>query len=325
MKKLVDNGELPGPRIYPSGSIISQTSGHADTLNLSMRSPMLSGFYDSNIERLDIARTVDGRAAVLAVVRRNLKQGASQIKIMGGGGVATEYDPWHSNGFTLDETKAAVEAAQDFGTYVAAHLNHPESIQRCLEAGVISIEHAFAIDEPTMKMLVEKGAYLSTQMTGTSEELFDLPALSAESLRKLKIAQEDMKHYFDLVKIYKPKQVFAIDAVVTTPYQADQQRAHEIYLFAKNFGNLAMLKAATSMAGQLLAESGKLNPYPLGKIGVIEAGAYADILLVDGNPIEDVGVIGANELWYKAPPRDGVNTINLIMKDGVIFKNTLDI
>ena len=84
VKRLVDNGELPGPRIYPSGSIISQTSGHADTLNLSMRSPMLSGFYDSNIERLDIARTVDGRAAVLAVVRRNLKQGASQIKIMGG-------------------------------------------------------------------------------------------------------------------------------------------------------------------------------------------------------------------------------------------------
>ena len=78
------------------------------------------------------------------------------------------------------------------------------------------------------------------------------------------------------------------------------------------------------MAGQLLAETGKLNPYPLGKIGVIEAGAYADILLVGGNPIEDVGVIGANELWYKAPPRDGVETINLIMKDGIIYKNTLD-
>ncbi|MCZ6771160.1 MAG: amidohydrolase family protein, partial [Proteobacteria bacterium] len=323
VKRLVDNGDIPGPRIYPSGAIISQTSGHADTRNLNMRNPMLNSVMDSNIERLDIARTVDGRPAVLAAVRRNLKLGASQIKIMGGGGVATEYDPWHSTGYTMDETRAAVEAARDYGTYVASHLNHPASIKRALEAGVISIEHAFAIDESTMKMLVDKGAYLSTQMTGTSEELFKLPSLTAESLRKLSIAREDMKHYFELVKTYQPKQVFAIDAVLTLPPQADQQRAHEIWLFAHHFGNHAMLKAATSTAGELLAESGDLNPYPLGAIGVIEAGAYADMLLVDGNPLEDITVIGGNEMWYDAPPRDGVETIRIIMKDGKVYKNTL--
>jgi imidazolonepropionase-like amidohydrolase len=268
-------------------------------------------------------RTVDGRDAMLAATRRNLKLGATQIKIMAGGGVATEYDPWHSTGFTLDEMKAAVEAAADFGTYVAAHVNQPYSMQRFLEAGGLSIEHGLVMDEKTMKMIVEKGVYLSTQMTGTSKELYDLPSLTAENLRKLDIAQGEMKNYFDLVKQYKPKQVFAIDAVLTTRTQATQQRAHEIWLFAHHFGNFAMLKAATSTAGELLALSGRLNPYPLGKLGVIEDGAYADILLVDGNPLKDISVIGANKLWYKAPPRDGVETIRIIMKDGKVYKNTL--
>ena len=324
VKKLVDTGALPGPRIYPSGAFLSQTSGHADVRNLSMRNPQLSGVMDSNMERLDIAHAVDGRDAVLAAVRRNLKQGASQIKIMGGGGVATEYDPWHSSGYTLDEIKAAVEAAADYGTYVMSHLNQPESIQRALEAGVLSIEHAFVIDDETMQMLVGKGAFLSAQMTGTSEELFKLPSLTPENLRKLNIAREDMKSFFDLVKQYKPKQVFAIDAVLTNHAQADQQRAHEIWLFVHHFGNHAFLKAATSTAGELLQKTGDLNPYPLGPVGVIEEGAYADILLVEGNPLEDASVLGANELWYDAPPREGVEGIDLIMKDGVIYKNTLE-
>jgi len=323
VKKLVDRGDLPGPRIYPSGAILSQTSGHADTRAVSARNPLLSGVMDSNMERLDIAHAVDGREAILAAVRRNLKQGASQIKIMGGGGVATEFDPWHSTGYTVDETRAAVEAAEDYGPYLMSHLNQPESIQRAIEAGVISIEHGFAIDEETMQMLVDKGAFLSTQLTGTSEELFKLPSLTPENRRKLGIARDDMKNYFVLVKKYDPKQVFAIDAVLTTHAQADQQRAHEIWLFGHHFGNLAFLTAATSTAGELLAKTGDLNPYPLGPIGVVEEGAYADLLLVDGNPLQDLSILGANELWYDAPPREGVEGINVIMKDGVIYKNTL--
>lgn len=324
IKMMIDAGELPGPRIFPSGAIISQTAGHGDLTNLTARPYRLNGgMRDSNIERLEISVTADGRADVLAAARRQLKTGATQLKIMAGGGVASIWDPWHSTGYTLDEMKAAVEAAADYGTYVAAHVNQNYSIQRCLEAGILSIEHGFVLDEKTIKMIVKKGAYLSTQMTGTSKELYDLPALTAESRRKLDIAQAEMKDYFRLVKKYKPKQVFSIDAVLTTKKQADQQRAHEIWLFAENFGNFEMLKAATSTAGELLALSGKMSPYPLGKLGVIEEGAYADILIVDGNPLEDIGVIGGNELWYKAPPRDGVETIKLIMKGGKIYKNTL--
>ena len=324
IKKMIDAGELPGPRIFPSGAIISQTSGHGDLTNLTARAYRFNGgVRDSNIERLEISVTADGRADVLAAVRRQLKTGATQIKIMAGGGVASTWDPWHSTGYTMSEMKAAVEAASDYGTYVAAHVNQNYSIQRCLEAGIPSIEHGFVLDEKTIKMIVEKGAYLSTQLTGTSRELYNLPSLNAENLRKLDIAQEEMKNYFALVKKHKPKQVFSIDAVLTNKQQADQQRAHEIWLFANHFGNFAMLKAATSSAGELVSLCGKMNPYPSGKLGVIEAGAYADILIVDGNPLEDIGVIGGNELWYEAPPRNGVATIKLIMKDGKIFKNEL--
>jgi len=133
-----------------------------------------------------------------------------------------------------------------------------------------------------------------------------------------------MKSFFDLVNKYQPKQVFAIDAVLTNHAQADQQRAHEIWLFSHHFGNYAFLKAATSTAGELLQKTGDLNPYPHGPVGVIQEGAYADILLVDGNPLDDTSVLGANELWYDAPLREGVEGIDLIMKDGLIYKNTLE-
>jgi imidazolonepropionase-like amidohydrolase len=326
VKRMIDSGELPGPRIFPSGGFIGSTSSHSDFKTLTMRNPRLNGTIDSNIARLELGFVVDGRADVLAATRRNFQLGATQIKVMGGGGVATEFDPWHSTTFTLDEMKAAVEVAKDFGTYVMSHLNQPESIQRALEAGIISIEHGFVLDERTIKMIVEKGAYLSTQLTGTSAELLNLPSLTPENLRKLRVARDQMASYYDLVKKYKPKQVFAVDAVVMPRVAMKQQRDHEIWLFAHHFGNFAMLKAATSTAGELIALCGPLTSYHDGKLGVIEEGAYADILLVDGNPLEDITVIGGSEKWMDAPMREagiGIETMRLIMKDGKIYKNTL--
>jgi imidazolonepropionase-like amidohydrolase len=324
VKKMIDTGELPGPRVFPSGGFLGSTSSHSDFKLLTMRNPRLNGTLDSNLARLEIGFVVDGRADVLAVARRNLQMGATQIKVMGGGGVATEYDPWHSTTFTLDEMKAAVEVANDYGTYVMAHLNQPESIQRALEAGIISIEHGFVLDEETIQMMIEKGAYLSTQLTGTADDLLELPSLTSENIRKLHIAREQMKDYFTLVKKYKPKQVFAVDAVLMPRDAMKQQRDHEIWLHAHHFGNFAMLKAATSTAAELLSLSSKLSSYHDGPLGVIKEGSYADLLLVDGNPLEDITVIGGNEMWMDAPMRDGgIDTMRIIMKDGVIYKNTL--
>ena len=323
VKRMIDSGELVGPRIFPSGGFIGATSSHSDFRLLTMRTPGIDGVNDSNLSRLELGYVVDGREAIMSVARRNLQMGATQLKMMGGGGVATEYDPWHSTTYTLDEMKAIVDVAKGYGTYVMAHLNQPESIAMALEAGVISIEHGFVIDEPTMKMLVKKGAYLSAQLTGTSRELAELPSLTPENLRKLDLAHEQMKDFYDLINKYKPKQVFAVDAVLATRDNYKRQRQHEIWLFAERLGNFAMLKAATSTAGELLEMTGPITSYHYGKIGVIEAGAYADILLVDGNPLEDISVIGGSELWLKAPKPTPIETIRMIMKDGVIYKNTL--
>jgi imidazolonepropionase-like amidohydrolase len=322
VKKMIDLGELPGPRIFPSGAFIGATSSHSDFRFLTLRTPGIDGVNDSNMSRLEIGYVVDGPAAIMSAARRNLQMGATQLKMMGGGGVATEYDPWHSTTYTLDEMKAIVDVAKGYGTYVMSHLNQPESISMALDAGVISVEHGFVIDEPTMKKLVEKGAYLSAQITGTSDELSKLPALTPENLRKLKLAHGQMKDFFALVKKYKPKQVFAVDAVLATRDNYKRQRRHEIWLFAKKFGNFEMLKAATSTAGELAGLT-KLTNYHDGKLGVIEEGAYADILLVDGNPLKDVSSIGGSELWLKASKPTDIKTIRVIMKDGKVYKNTL--
>jgi imidazolonepropionase-like amidohydrolase len=327
IKRMIDNGELLGPRIFPSGGFLGATSSHSDFKTLTMRNPRLNRTIDSNIARLELGFVVDGRDDIMAAARRNLQLGATQLKVMAGGGVATEFDPWHSTTYTLDEMKAAVEVARDYGTYVCAHINQPETIKRALEAGIKCIEHGFVMDEESVKMIVEKGAWLSTQLTGTSSELASLPSLTPENLRKLKLAHAQMKDYFTLVKKYKPKQVFAVDAVVMPRFAMKQQRDHEIWLFAHHFGNFEMLKAATSSAGELVAMCGPLTSYHDGPIGVIEEGAYADLLIVDGNPLEDITVIGGNELWMKAPLREagvGIDTMKVIMKDGVIYKNTLD-
>jgi imidazolonepropionase-like amidohydrolase len=322
IKRMIDNGELDGPRIFPSGGFIGATSSHGDFKLLTMRNPTLDGVKDSNMLRLEIGYVVDGVDQVLAASRRNFQMGASQLKLMIGGGVATEYDPWHSTTFTFDEIKAAVDVADGYGSYVAAHINQPESIKLAIEAGVKSVEHGFVIDEPTMKMLVKNDVWLSSQLTGTSRELAELPSLTPENLRKLDLAHAEMADFLTLVEKYKPKQVFAVDAVLASREVYINQRRHEIYLFAQIFGNLAMLKAATSSAGELLSMT-KQTTYHEGPIGVIQDGAYADILLVDGNPLEDISVIGGSQLWLKAPKPEPISTINLIMKGGKIYKNTL--
>ena len=288
VKKLVDRGDLPGPRIYPSGAIFSQTSGHADTRTLSARNPLLSGVMDSNIERLDIAHAVDGRDSILGCCEAQSETGCKPVSRLWAAVVLLRSMTPALHGLYYRRNEGCGGSGKRLRHLRDVTSQSAVSIQRALEAGVISIEHGFAIDEETIQMLVDKGAYLSTQLTGTSEELFKLPSLTSENRWKLGIAREDMKNYFPLVKKYKPKQVFAIDAVLTTHAQADQQRAHEIWLFGHHFGNLEFLKAATSTAGELLAKTGDLNPYPLGPIGIIEQGAYADLLVVDGNTLEDL-------------------------------------
>jgi len=322
LMRSINAGVIPGPRIYPSGALLSQTSGHADIRERSDRHVTLAGVHDEHMARLGYVRVADGVDAVLTATRENLRNGATQIKIMAGGGNGSEFDPIDSKQYLPEEIEAAVKAARDWDTYIAAHLFYPDQINRFIDAGGMSLEHAPAIDAKTMKKVVKKGVFLSMQMNGLSTELRDSPFNPPYARAGIITIQKDSDKFATLVKKYKPKMVFATDALGDLDTQAKQRR-FELYERARVFGNFETLKSATSVGGELALLTNRRNPYKQGKLGVIEEGAYADLLIVDGNPLKDIKVLGAKEIWIKAPKPEPVKTLRVIMKDGKIYKNTL--
>jgi len=325
LKKTIDAGLVEGPRIYPSGAFIGPTGSHADFRNLTTPNETFNGPQSSGA-RHGLTVTADGVDAIKAAARQNFMQGATQIKIMSSGGVASSFDPWQLDAYSAEEISAAVEVADAYGSYVMSHAYSKKSIMRCLKNGVKTIEHGFMFDGDIAKLMKKKGAYMTTNMTAFSPYLGQIEAISSNpaSARKAASATKAFKNFVKNVNKYKPKFGFNNDCVgvgATCMAQAD----HSIYLSGKLLGNFFTLKSLTSINGEILKLAGEvLDPYYKGKLGVIEEGAYADILLVDGNPLEDLSVIGANKKWFDAPPRDGVKTIRIIMKDGKIYKNTLN-
>ena len=162
VKRSIDQGKSIGPRIYASGAMVSQTSGHGDFRAPNERSRRFGGKVSVG-ELLGVGFLADGRDEVLTAVRENLRSGASQIKVMAGGGAASAYDPLDVAQYTLDELKAAVEAASDWNTYVTVHAYTPRAVRRAVEAGVKCIEHGQLLDEPTIKLLADEGIWLSLQ------------------------------------------------------------------------------------------------------------------------------------------------------------------
>ena len=324
LKKTIDAGYLKGPRIYPSGGFIGPTGSHADFRNFTTPNETIYGPGSSG-GRLGMTLTADGVDAIKAAARQNFMQGASQIKIMSSGGVVSQFDPWQLDAYSAEEIRAAVEIAEAYGSYVMSHAYSKKSIMRCLNNGVKTIEHCFMFDGDVAELMKEKGAYMTTNMQAFSPALSQVSAISASkaSTRKANSAQEAFKNYVENVNKYRPKLGFQGDCV-GMPESCNKQNDHQIYLGANFFGNHYYLMALTSVNGEILKLSGEvLDPYPEGKLGVIEEGAYADLLIVDGNPLEDITVIGGNEKWFDAPVRDGIESMKLIMKDGIVYKNTL--
>ena len=201
----IDKGELPGPRIYPSGAMISQTSGHGDSRLPQERSRRFFGEVSKG-EQLGANYIADGRDEVLTATRENLRAGATQIKVMAGGGAASAYDPLDVTQYTLDEMKAAVEAASDWNTYVTVHAYTPRAVRRAVDAGVLCIEHGQLLDEDTMKLLADKGIWLSLQA------LDPAPPTAPESTR-LKKAQviDGTDNAFTWAKKYGVKLAWGTD------------------------------------------------------------------------------------------------------------------
>lgn len=301
LKRAIDSGKVRGPRIWPSGAIISQTSGHGDFRTPNERSRRFFG-KPSRAEEEGATFIADGRDEVLTATRENLRMGASQIKIMGGGGTSSAYDPIDVTQYTLDEMKAAVDAASDWNTYVAVHAYTPRAVRRAMEAGVRCIEHGQLLDEPTVKLMAQKGIWLSAQNL-----IADSPNMTAERRAKRKGIVEGNARIWPLAKKYGVKLAWGTDILFEPELNAEQNRL--ILSLKQWFSPAEILRLVTYDNAQLLALSGPRAPYP-GRLGVVQVGALADVLLVDGDPLSNIDLLA-----------DPQKNFQVIMKDGVIYKN----
>ncbi len=303
LKQAIDEGSVAGPRIYPCGALISQTSGRGDVRNLNDMNPRWNGNNMNLFQMQGWAYLADGGPEVLRAVRENLRNGACQIKMVAGGAMPT--GPLHSVQFTKEELQAGVQAASDWGTYVAVHVYNPEGIMRALEAGVKVIEHGHMINDTAMHLLKEKDAFLVPQCYWVMEET----AFSKhpDNFKKL---QESVDCQMELAKKYGVKVAYGTDAHGDLGVESNALK--EFIARTRWYTPVEILRQATSQNAELFALSGELNPYPDGSIGVIREGAYADLLIYDGNPLEDIQVIV-----------DFKDHLKFIMKDGKIYKDEL--
>ncbi len=306
LKLAVDRGVVAGPRIFPSGAMLSQTSGHGDfrLLNTLPRMPRDGADYT---ERAGVAAIADGHDEVLRRTREQLMQGASQVKIMAGGGVSSPYDPLDAAQYLEEEIAAAVRAAADWGTYVCAHVYTSQAIRRCLKAGVRSIEHGQLADTETIRMMRAEDAWWSIQPF-LADENANPRTDPVQRAMQLEVAAGTVRA-FEEGRAEGVSMAFGTD-ILLNPGGA-QSQGRQLARLAEFMPPLEALRMATGRAGDLLALSGPRAPYD-GRLGVIAEGALADLLVWDGDPAGDLGFLG-----------DPGTTLRLGMKGGVLFKAAL--
>jgi imidazolonepropionase-like amidohydrolase len=309
LHRAIEDGRIVGPRIYNSGPVVSQTAGHGDFRQYNDPHPNTLEYKQPFYEHFSFI--ADGPSEVRRAVRESLRLGAVQIKVLAGGGVSSITDPLYTVQYSAEELRAATEAAADYGTYVAVHAYNDTSIIRAAENGVKVIEHGVLMTEAAAKVMVKNDVWLmpSCQVLNLPEEAVSfLSKASRDKFFEAKDGLEDQMRIigeFDELKVGFGTDIFgSLENFAATPL--------EFTCLEQYFTPFEILRRATSINGEFLALTGKRNPYPDGPIGVIEAGAYADLILVDGNPLEGTQILVDYE-----------ENIDLIMKDGVIYKNTL--
>jgi len=306
LKQAVDEGVVPGPRIYPSGAMISVTSGHGDfrqagDLPRKQGAPGAVGDKDGD------SAIADSPDEVRMRVREQLMRGASQIKLTAGGGVSSPHSPLDAITFTPAELRAATEAAGNWGTYVTVHAYTPDAVRQAIESGVKVIEHASLMDEETAQLMQRKGIWLSIQPFPA--ELGNAFPPGSQERAKFNEVFTGNNHAYDLAKKYKLKTAWGTDVLFSAALAAQQGAI--LASLTRWYTPGEALVMATGTNAELLQLTGKRNPYP-GKLGVVQVGALADLLLVDGNPLENVNLIA-----------DPGSNFLVIMKDGVVYKNVL--
>jgi imidazolonepropionase-like amidohydrolase len=308
MAKAINMGRLAGPRIYPSGGFLSQTGGHADTGYFNDQ----PGYID-DLERHGFGYIVDDVGEVRRAARQNLRAGATQIKMMAGGGVSSEFDPIYTTQFSEEELRAGVEVAADYGTYVIVHAYHDRSVNRAIDAGVRMIEHNFLVSEKTIKRMKKEKVGLSLQAV-MSLEVFADP-------EKITFFTQDQKAKASQVyqgAVQMITWAFNHDLIIVTGGDMFSKayvgrQADNLRIIPETIPGVTpyqVLKTATSTAAEVLSWSGEMNPYKYGTLGTIEEGGYADIIIVDGNPLETLDALHRE-------------SVDFVMKDGTVYKNQL--
>jgi imidazolonepropionase-like amidohydrolase len=305
LKRAIDEGRVVGPRIYPSGAMITITGGHGD-FRAPHELPRQIGAPPPIGGALNASQLADSPDEVRMRTREQLLLGASQIKLTAGGGVASPHSPLDASTFTDEELRAAVQAAGNWGTYVGVHAYTPQAIQRALGVGVKVIEHGHLMDDESARLIAEKGVWLSFQPFVDDGFTPQMPPSSMARLRQIFSGTE---RAVALAKKHKLKLAWGTD-ILFSAANATRQGAM-LAQMGQWFTPAEVLAMATGTNAQLLQLSGPRNPYP-GKLGLVEEGAYADLLLVDGNPLDNLGLVAT-------PDKSFV----LIMKGGAVYKNLL--
>ncbi|NJM54725.1 MAG: amidohydrolase family protein [Verrucomicrobiae bacterium] len=307
VKRAIDQGVVTGPRIYPSGPYIGQSSGHGDfrgPVDVPSNPNTPLDYYG----RVGHTLIADGVPEVIKRTREALRMGAVQIKAMGGGGVTSLYDPLDVTEYTFEEAKAIVDVAKTWNTYVAVHINTKDAMKMWIEAGAMCMEHGFYLDDEVAELMAKKGVWWSMQpmaLEGPISLTFESPVSTA----KYEAIVGSLESAIACAKKHKVKTAFGTDILFDPKLPAK----HGMFLarMATWYTPYEALKMATSGNAELLKLCGQRDPYP-GELGVVKEGALADLILVDGNPLENLDLV-----------IDPDKNFVVIMKDGVVYKNTV--
>jgi imidazolonepropionase-like amidohydrolase len=298
LKEATEKGLLQGPRLFIAGRALGPTGGHSDgrrRTDLGTRCQCCNALTFS----MGIA---DGISEVRRAVREEMRQGCDQVKIMMSGGVASPYDPLDSLQFSMEEVAAAVEEAHAFGRYVCAHAYTPEAITRAAKAGVRTIEHGNLIDEPSAKLMAEKGMFLVANLV-TYFEMKKRAAeygMNAEMLAKNDLVIDGALKSLEICKRHGVPVAYGTDLL--GPLQVAQ--SEEFTIRAQVLSPAEIIRSATIIGAQVVRM--------VDKLGCLKAGAFADLLVVDGNPLKDLKLLQGQGQHLSA-----------IMKGGRFHKNRL--
>ncbi len=307
LKRLIDEGLVVGPRILPAGPMISQTGGHFDYRLINQIPDRIGNM--SYWEEVGMTAIADGEPEARKRTREAFMMGATQIKIAGGGGVASHYDPIDVRQYSLDEMKAIVDVANSYNSYVGAHIFTDDAVQTAVKAGVKSIEHGMLMGRETLQMMKDNDVWLSTQPILNDEDADVFP--NEESNRKFAEVTKGTDNVYKLAKEIGVNMAYGTDLFMSAEAAAKQGKL--LAKLTRWFTPYEALKMATSENARMLELSGPRHPYREGPLGVIKEGAYADLIIVDGNPLEKLDLVA-----------DPENNFLLIMKDGKIYKNIIN-